>query len=106
MADAGVADGGPAGDEDEHAAIGQIVLELESRGLRSGVVRGKHRARSGFLEIGAEVRFVFGFFLDEPGDFAPVEGFLKVGDLLEIQATGNHENAGGRDPVLVEQMGG
>ena len=106
VAGRGVAGGGPAGDVDEDAAIFEVGLELGPGGGGRGIGGGKHRAGAGFFEMAAERWIVVGGFLDEPGDLAAGEEFFEVEELLEVQAAGDDQNAGGGDAVLVEDLGG
>lgn len=45
-------------------------------------------------------------FLDEVGDFPSLEGFFEEEEMVEIEATGDGEEAMGGDAVLVEKLDG
>ena len=101
-----VPDGCPAGDEDEHAAVGEVGLELAPGGGGRGVVRGEHRAGTGLFQVAADRRFEGGGFLNQPGDFATGEKFFEMRDELEVEPPGNDQAAGGWKTFFVNDLNG
>ena len=102
MAGDGAAADRAAGDKDQDPAVFEHRHELLADGGRVVIV-GEHRAGAGFLKMVLDRLIELGAFLDEPGDLAPGEEFLELRDLVEAEAAGDDEAAGGGNAVGVEK---